>query len=103
MTTLRMIQLSLIGLLCFALTACGRSGGGVATDAKKAAELRCKMVVLQNKAKNASGVEILTLEKEARAQMKKMNEIRKKYFKAKGKQLRAFEALFDKFKAKCGG
>lgn len=100
-TTLKTIRLSLIGLLFFAMTACG--GGGMDADAKKAAQLRCKMVELQNKAKSASGADIIKLEKEAREQMKKMNEIRKKYFKAKGDKLKEFEKLFDKFKDECGG
>lgn len=98
-TTLKSIRVGLIGLVFFAMTACG--GGGLDADAKKAAELRCKMVELQNNAKKAVGADMLKLEKEARAQMKLMNEIRKKYLK--GDKSAEFDKLFDKFKAECGG
>ena len=98
-TTLKLIRWSLIGVVFFAITSC--SGGGMDADAKKAAAFRCKMVELQAKAKKASGAEILKLEKEARTQMKKMNEIRKKYFK--GDKSNEFDKLFEKFKAECGG
>lgn len=97
----KLIHLSLIGLLFFAMTACG---GGIDADAKKAAQYRCKMVELQNQAKNASGDEVIKLEKEAKAEMKKMNNIRKKYFKkSRRKKLSAFEKLMDKYVAECGG
>lgn len=96
----KLIQLSFIGLLFFAMSAC--KSGGIEADAKRAANYRCKMVKAEGKVATAlSRKRRNKLRKEVRTSRKLMNNIRKRYME--GENAKKFDSLYAKFKAECGG